>query len=102
MQVASASVPLARTWSYGSSCKKPGKCSLYFGQPCAQNAILEKLGDSVERELAVGHHHLSRETHSLASLPQLEAAGASSRPPPPAFFITLSSEGGGDEAFREV
>ena len=39
---------------------------------------------------------------SLASLPQLEAAGASSHPPPPAFFITLSSEGGGDDAFRGV
>ena len=95
MQVTSASVPLARTWSHGSSCKKPGKCSLYFGQPCAQNAILEKHGDSVERELAVGHHHLSHETHSLASLPQLEAAGASSRPPHPAFFMLKGIDGAG-------
>lgn len=85
MQVAS-SVPLARTWSYGSSCKKPGKCSLYFGQPCAQNAILEKHGDSVERELAVGHHHLSHETHSLASLPQLETLVH-----PPVHHLLLSS-----------
>lgn len=69
MPVTSASVPSARTWSYGSSCKKPGKCSLYFGQPCAQNAILEKHGYRVERELAVCHYHLLCENQSGFSPP---------------------------------
>lgn len=88
--------------------RKAGKCSLYFGQPCAQNSILEKDGDSAERELAVSHHHLSRENQSLVSFPQLEAAGASSPPPPAAFFFfsffftALSSEGRDGDTFREV
>lgn len=86
--------------------RKAGKCSLYFGQPCAQNSILEKDGDTAERELAVSHHHLSRENHSLVSFPQLEAAGTSFPPPPAAFFFffftALSSEGRDDDAFREV
>lgn len=84
--------------------RKAGKCSLYFGQPCAQNSILEKDGDTAERELAVSHHHLSRENHSLVSFPQLEAAGTSFLHHLLLFFFftALSSEGRDDDAFREV
>lgn len=103
MQVASASVPLARTWSYGSSCKKPGKCSLYFGQPVPRMLFLKNMGIVRLRENwqpATITYHMRLIV--WASLPQLEAAGASSLSTTSAFFITLSSEGGGDDAFREV